>query len=333
MPAGSNERLAPRRPEDVPSMSADNDSRYTPSKRDYARAIRVGPFDLFTTGVSRYDLRDPYHLIAVMSWPMFFLCLVVSELAINSTFALLYTIVPGSIANVPTGSFLDAFFFSIETLATVGYGTMVPATRYGHIISAVEIICGMVYTAVVTGVIFIRFSKPKAKIVYATRPVVANHHGVPTLMIRVANARTHLLTNACVQLSAVITETTPEGQRFRRAHTLDLAVSNFSLFALTWTLMHKIDERSPLYRHTSESLVRDGVRLILHIEARDPVISSQVHDLTSYAPESIAFGMRYTDAVHQDETGRTVADIRRISMIEIDSAMRSADAVNQKPSA
>ena len=87
-------------------------------------------------------------------------------------------------------SIIDAFFFSIETLATVGYGTMVPATRYGHEISAIEIISGIVYTAVVAGVIFIRFSKPKAKIVYAERPVVANHNGVPTLMIRIANGRT-----------------------------------------------------------------------------------------------------------------------------------------------
>jgi Inward rectifier potassium channel C-terminal domain len=97
--------------------------------------------------------------------------------------------------------------------------------------------------------------------------------------------------------------------------------------------MHKINERSPLYRHTSESLVKDGVRLILNIEARDPVISSQVHDLTSYAPESIAFGMRYADAVHQDETGRTVADIRRVSLIEVDSAVRSADSTGQNLSA
>lgn len=301
-------------------MSAGNESGYTPSKRDARRAIRVGPYNLFTTGAARFDLRDPYHLIAVMSWPMFFACLVVSELLINSAFALLYAAVPGSIANVPAGSFADAFFFSVETLATVGYGSMVPVTRYGHIISTVEIICGMVYTAVVTGVIFIRFSKPKAKIIYATRPVVANHHGVPTLMIRIANARTHLLTNATVQLSALLSETTPEGQHFRRAQVLELARSHFPLFALTWTLMHKIDQKSPLHGRSSQSLVSEGVRLILSIEARDPVISAQVHDLTSYAPESIAFGMRYSDAVHWDETGRTLADIRRVSMIEADPA-------------
>lgn len=99
---------------------------------------------------------------------------------------------------------MDAFFFSIETLATVSYGTMVLAMHYGHLVSAIEIICGIVYTAVVTGVIFIRFSKPQAKVAYAEQPVLANHNGVPTLMIRIANGRTHMLTDASVRLSALM---------------------------------------------------------------------------------------------------------------------------------
>jgi inward rectifier potassium channel len=296
-------------------------------KRDTARPVRVGAFDLFTTGASRFDLRDPFHFIATMSWPMFFLCLVASELLINSGFALLYVAVPGSIANVPAGSFIDAFFFSIETLATVGYGAMVPATRYGHVISAVEIICGIVYTAIVTGVIIIRFSKPKAKIVYAERPVVANHNGVPTLMIRIANGRTHMLTDASVRLSALIMESTPEGQLFRRMQSLELATSHFPLFALTWTLRHAIDEKSPLHGRSADSLNRDGVSLMLSIEAIDPALSVQVHDLKSYPSEKIAFGMRYSDAVSRDDQGRTSADIRRVSMIEPDLAVsRSTNA-------
>jgi inward rectifier potassium channel len=314
-------------------MSGDNGLHHPPARRGTARPVRIGAFELFTTGASRFDLRDPYHFIATMSWPVFFLCLVVSELLINSGFALLYIAVPGCIANVPAGSFIDAFFFSIETLATVGYGTMVPATRYGHVISAIEIICGIVYTAVVTGVIFIRFSKPKVKIVYAERPVVANHNGVPTLMIRIANGRTHVLTDASVRLSALMMESTPEGQQFRRMQSLDLALSHFPLFALTWTLMHKIDDRSPLHAHSADDLIRDGVRLMLSIEARDPALSVQVHDLMSYPAETIAFGMRYSDAVSWDDRGRTSADIRRVSMIEPDLAPRSTTAGSQEPPA
>jgi inward rectifier potassium channel len=315
----------------VPGMSGDNGVPHSPAKRVAGRAVRIGAFDLFTTGATRFDLRDPYHFIASMSWPMFFLCLVVSELLINSGFALLYIAVPGSVANVPAGSFIDAFFFSIETLATVGYGTMVPATRYGHVVSAIEIICGIVYTAVVTGVIFIRFSKPKAKIVYAERPVVANHNGVPTLMIRIANGRTHMLTDASVRLTALVMETTPEGQLFRRMQNLDLALSRFPLFALTWTLMHKIDAKSPLHGRSAEALQRDGVRLMLSIEARDPALSVQVHDLKSYPAESIAFGMRYSDAISWDDHGRTVADIRRVSLIEPDRAAGLSTGSEEPP--
>jgi inward rectifier potassium channel len=313
-------------------MSGDDGVRASAPKRGAPRPVRVGSLDLFTTGASRFDLRDPYHFIATMSWPTFFICLVVSELLINSGFALLYIAVPGAIANVPAGSFIDAFFFSIETLATVGYGTMVPATRYGHVISAVEIICGIVYTAVVTGVIFIRFSKPKAKLVYAERPVVTNHNGVPTLMIRIANGRTHMLTDASVRLNALILESTPEGQRFRRVHGLELSLAHFPLFALTWTLMHKIDANTPLHGRSADDLVRDSVRLMLSFDARDPALSVQVHDLKTYPAETIAFGMRYSDAVSWDELGRTSADIRRVSMIEPDlPASPSTAAVSEEP--
>jgi inward rectifier potassium channel len=164
--------------------------------------------------------------------------------------------------------------------------------------------------------------------------VVANHNGVPTLMIRIANGRTHMLTDASVRLSALLMESTPEGQQFRRMQNLELALSHIPLFALTWTLMHKIDQRSPLHGRSADTLIRDGVRLMLSVEARDPALSVQVHDLKSYPPETIAFGTRYSDAVSWDDRGRTSADIRRVSMIEPDlAASRSTSAGNEEPPA
>ncbi|MDP9064581.1 MAG: ion channel [Pseudomonadota bacterium] len=290
------------------------------------RRIGVGSMELFSTGASRYDLRDPYHIIATATWPMFFVWLVFSELLINLCFALLYTAVPGCIANVHAGSIADAFFFSIETLATVGYGAMVPQSRYGHVVSAIEIFCGMIYTAVVTGVIFIRFSKPKAKIIYAERPVVAQHNGGPTLMIRIANGRTHMLADVLVRLTVLKWEVSPEGQRFRRIHPLELVRPEFPLFAITWTVMHRIDEKSPLYGCRADKLQADGVRLFMSIQARDPALGALVHDLKVYAPELIAFGMRYSDAVSLDDEGRTTADLRRVSLIEADGNSAAGEA-------
>jgi len=286
--------------------------------------VRIGSFEIYKTGASRFDLRDPYHLIATMSWPAFFLSFVLSELAINLIFAGLYVAQPGAIANARPGSLGDAFFFSIETLATVGYGAMVPVTRYGHVISALEIVCGVVYTAIVTGVIFIRFSKPKAKILYAERPVVTHHNGLPTLMLRIANGRTHMLTDALAKVHVLMDERSPEGHRFRRLHTLALTRGEFPLFALTWTLMHRIDAGSPLHGFSARDLAAADVRLFVSIEARDPALAAQVHDLRSYPAASIAFGMRYVDAVGADEQGRTVADVRKISLIEPEPAAPAA---------
>jgi inward rectifier potassium channel len=121
-----------------------------------------------------------------------------------------------------------------------------------------------------------------------------------------------------VRLNALMLESTPEGQRFRRVHGLELSLAHFPLFALMWTLMHKIDANSPLHGRSADDLVRDGMRLMLSFDARDPALSVQVHDLKSYPAETIAFGMRYSDAVSWDEIGRTSADIRRISMLEPD---------------
>jgi inward rectifier potassium channel len=127
-----------------------------------------------------------------------------------------------------------------------------------------------------------------------------------------------MLTDASVRLTALMMESTPEGQQYRRMQNLELTLPHFPLFALTWTLMHKINDKSPLHRLSAETLVRDGVRIMLSIEARDPALSVQVHDLKTYPADTIAFGMRYADAVSWDHAGRTTADIRRISMIEPD---------------
>ena len=130
--------------------------------RDESVSSRIGAFEFTKKGVSRYDLRDPYHMAMTLRWPEFFLALFLVDLSINLVFATLYWLVPDCIANSGS-SFAQDFFFSIETLATVGYGVMAPASTYGHIVSSLEILCGMSFTALVTGVMFVRFSKPRAK--------------------------------------------------------------------------------------------------------------------------------------------------------------------------
>jgi inward rectifier potassium channel len=284
----------------------------------HRRAMKVGPLDIAKIGAARFDLRDPYHMALTASWPSFALAVLVLYAAINVLFATLYAAVPGSIGNARPGSILDGFFFSMETLATVGYGQMYPATTYGHVVSVAEIMSGMAFTAIVTGLIFVRFSRPQAKILYADEIVITPYNGLPTLMIRIGNGRMSLLTNLNVRVSALIGEQTSEGHSMRRVNELALVRSNVPMFALMMTVMHRIDETSPLYGHTAHSLLDGDVRLFVSAEAQDAAINATVHDVKAYLAKHIRFGMKYADAVTVDPDGRTLADLTRISLVEPD---------------
>lgn len=295
-----------------------NTNAVQPMKSSQGQTINVR---LEKLGVSRFDINDPYHLALTLTWPQFFSGLVVVYLAINLGFALLYYLAPGSVANLPPHSLTDAFFFSIETLATVGYGAMSPASLFGHIVSSVETFVGMVLTATMTGLVFVRFSKPKAKLIFADNAVVTQHHGQPTLMIRMGNGRLTALSDAVARLTALVQETTPEGQRLRRSVDLKLLRNDIPYFPLTWTLMHPLTEDSALYRalvtHT-ENLGDSDALLMLSVTARDPALGAQVYDACSFRVARIALGMRYADALTTYSPNHSVADMRKISDIEPD---------------
>ncbi len=280
--------------------------------------IQVGAFELTKTGASRYDFRDPYHSLVELSWPRFLLVVLGLVLSINVGFALLYLASPGAVVNARPGSFSDAFFFSLETLATVGYGVMAPATLYGHVVSATEILTGMGSTAIFTGLTFVRFSRPRAKFLYASHAVVTTFNSQRMLMIRIANGRASLMTNARAHLNVLLRERTDEGQQYRRSHDLRLMQSRLALFPLTWTLMHRIDADSPLAGYDAARLAEGEVRLFLTVEARDHAMAVEVFDMKSYDAAEILFGMRYVDAVSIDSRGNTVADMARISLVEPD---------------
>ena len=287
-------------------------------KRDATMRVGAGGVELVKRGASRYDFSDPYHIAIELSWKEFALAFAGLELAINVVFALLYLASPGCVANMQPDSFSDAFFFSLETLATVGYGAMAPATLYGHAVSAIEIVCGMLFTAIMTGLLFVRFSKPRPRILYADQAVVTSHNCSPTLMVRIANGRMTLLTNATVRLGVLLFEESAEGQTLRRVHDLGLSNASISLFALTWTVMHVIDEKSPLAGYDAERLTECDARLFLSIEARDHAIGALVHDMRIYTAAEVLFGMHYAEAVTVDDQRRPVADLTRLSLVEPD---------------
>jgi inward rectifier potassium channel len=280
--------------------------------------VRLGSYEFRKKGVSRFDPRDPYHFAIALSWPQFLATLLALYTTVNLVFATLFWIVPGSVAGARPHDFAQAFFFSIETLSTVSYGEMYPETFYGHLIAAIEIVCGLGFTAIVTGLTFVRFSRPRAKLVFAANAVVATHGGKPTLMIRVGNGRLAVLLDAVAKLNVLLTTASPEGVNVRRAQELRLERSHLPAFPLTWTLMHVLDERSPLNDYTEAKALTDHVQLFVTLEARDPTLAAAVYDIHSYAAENIKFGMRYADAVAMTEDGAPVADLCRIGSLESD---------------
>jgi inward rectifier potassium channel len=271
---------------------------------------------VFKMGTSRYDIRDPYHLAMAVRWPAFVALFMIGFLAINLAFAVLYMLQPGAIAHAGTRSMEDAFFFSVETLATVGYGAMAPGTLYGHIVASAETIVGLGFTAVTTGIIFVRFSRPRPNVVFADTAVVANHDKQPTLMIRVAYAGAGMLVGAEAHLDVLLAVWSSEGKRFLAPHELPLVRRRSPVLLLTWTLMHVIDESSPLHGLDAAGMKERQARIVLTIHGRDRETGTQVYDLKLYEVGQLRFGHAYRDVVSVDDRGRAEVDLGRISEIE-----------------
>ncbi len=280
--------------------------------------IRLGAYEVQKKGVARFDLRDPYHLAIALSWPQFLALLLSLYLLANLIFATLFWLVPGSIANARPHQFSDAFFFSIETLATVGYGDMYPATLYGRSVATAEIICGVAFIAILTGLTFVRFSRPQAKLIFAPNAVVAMHNGKPTLMVRLGNARATVLSNATASLNLLVATTIAPGKVVRRAQELRLERAHVPIFPLTWTLMHVLDERSPLHGYDEAQTIATHAQIFVIVEARDPTLATIVHDFHVYLPKDIRFGMRYIDIVSIADDGTPIADLTMIGGLEPD---------------
>ena len=281
--------------------------------------IIIGGYTLCLKGVQRFNFRDSYHLLLALSWPRFLLTLLLAHLGMNVLFALLYWLQLGSVANAAPGSILACFFFSIETWATVGYGDMYPATLYGHTVAAAEMLISLAFTALMTGLLFVRFARPKAQIRYADNAVIASHQGQPTLMIRIANGRRSLLYNAEAHLNLLLTRVTDEREVIRRVFELRLTRSHLPIFSMSWVLMHRIDATSPLHGYDEAKLAKHDARLMLSVEAHDTTVSAEVVDVKSYDSDHILFGRRYAASVSMDALGRPVVDLTAVGNTEPDA--------------
>jgi inward rectifier potassium channel len=275
------------------------------------QVLRLGGREVIAEGLNLSFWADISHRCMTASWPSFIAGAALVFVVFNAVFAALYWIGDQPIANVPGGAYIDYLYFSIETLSTAGYGDMHPQTHYGHFISAIELFTGIFSMSLMTGLIFARFSRPNARLLFAENPVVSNHDGIPTLMVRFANERHNIIGNATARIWLLRDEASQEGRSYRRFYELPLVRSEHPALALSWTLYHVLDEQSPLYGLDADDLDAANVSLVVVVSGYDVVAAQTVHGRQSYDHSDIRFGHHYADILDTAEDGRLRIDYSR----------------------
>ena len=264
---------------------------------------------------------DVYHRLITMPWPRLVALLLGSFLVGNAVFAMLYLAVGPAIEHARPGSFADAFFFSVQTMATIGYGTMSPRGLTGNALVTGEAAFGLFGLAIVTGIVFAKFARPTARVLFSRVAVVAPRDGVPSLMFRMANERGTNIVEATVHVSLVRWETTVEGERLRRFYDLPLVRGRTILFALTWTAVHPIDRQSALHGADAASLERDGAEIFIALVGHDETFVQTVHARHHYDAREIVWNARFADVLTSAGDGDVVYDPTRFHDV-----VRIADA-------
>jgi len=261
-------------------------------------------------GPAQPPVSDVYFYLTTVSWPKLLLIIVGLFGFINCLFAIGYMI-DGGVANARPGSFADAFFFSVQTMATIGYGVMAPHSFVSNMMVSVEALSGLTSLAVVTGLIFARFSRPTARVRFSRVFAISLRDGVPSLMFRAVNQRSNRIVEA--QIHAVFSrwETTREGESMRRFYDLHLARSRNALFSLSWTVIHPIVEDSPLFGETAASLSASRALIVVSLVGLDESFLQNVHVRYVWNADEIAWGMRFVDVLQELPDGSFSIDYSR----------------------
>jgi inward rectifier potassium channel len=264
--------------------------------------------DIHIVGAERGGFRDFYHSVLTVPWWGFFLFLIGAYLGANLFFATLYWLDPGGVAGARPHSFLDSFFFSVETISTIGYGVMTPKSLYANIVMTAEAFTGLGIVAISTGLIFARVSRPTARVMFTRLAVITPVNGVPTLMFRAANQRGNQILEAEASVSVFRQVTTAEGLEIRTFQDLPLVRPRQPMFSLTWLLMHRIDETSPLYGCTADTLQADGSEVVVTLNGVDEVFAQRIYARHSYLADEILFGRQLVDVLTTDDDGLRVVN-------------------------
>jgi inward rectifier potassium channel len=251
--------------------------------------------------------RDAYHYLLTMPLIRFLGVLAAAYVSLNAVFGLAYLLV-GGVSGLKPGDYPGAFFFSVETMSTVGYGEMWPQSLGAHSVMVVESFVGLLNLAIATGLLFARFSRPTARVMFSDRAVVTDLNGTPTLMLRAANRRRNRIVEAEVTLNLLRDVTSLEGDSFRRFETLEALRARTPVFTLSWQIMHRIDEASPLFGETAQSLAARRAEIVVVVKGLDETFAQTIHARGSYTPDEIVWGAKLVDIFGRDAAGRPVID-------------------------
>jgi inward rectifier potassium channel len=265
-------------------------------------------------GAPTVRMRDAYHFFLRISWAAALGTIVALYLALNALFAVAYLVL-GGVENAHHHSFWDAFCFSVQTMGTIGYGSMYPTSAAANVVMIAESVTSLVVTALATGLVFAKFSRSTARVVFSRQAVIGPMNGVPTLMLRVGNERGNAILEASIRLVLTRTERLKEGTTFYRLVDLKLARDRSPAMARSWTVLHTIDETSPLHGATPETLKRDEVELLATLVGTDDTSLQPVHARHRYLDGEIEWGARHADILSEDDRGNLILDVRKFHLI------------------
>jgi inward rectifier potassium channel len=267
-------------------------------------------------GAPTRALDDLYHYLVTASWPSLVGIIALAFIIANLVFAIGYYF-DGGVENARYRSFADMFFFSVQTMATIGYGNMVPVTLFSNLLVSIEALTGLVALALMTGLVFAKFSRPTARIRFSRYMVVGPRDGTTSLMIRMANMRANRIVEANIHVVFTRWETTVEGESIRRFYDLAMTRNRSAMFVLSWTAVHRIVEGSPLFGQTHDSLANSQPEIVVSITGLDETFSQTIHARHTYELDEIIWAARFADVLILDPDGSRSIDYTRFDDVEM----------------
>ena len=261
-------------------------------------------------GFRRATLSDLYYFLIAAKWRVVLAIYASAYVLLNVLFGAVYTWT-GGVANARPGNFSDAFFFSAETLGTIGYGVLAPQSRAAHLVATLENMIGLLALATFTGLTFAKFSRPKARVIFSDVAVIAPRDGVLTLSFRVANERVNHVVEAMLRVTLMRFEVTAEGEKFRRMVDLPLIRNQSPAFVLTWTALHAIDETSPLRGVTPQAFAEGLMEVLVTFTGWDETLAQTIFARQSYVASELRWNHHFRDVIRITAEGRREIDYAR----------------------